>query len=253
MFFARQRVDVDTDARFGVEWAVTDRFAGSAQADEAFTLGGKDRALAGAIAGNRAVLTDELALTPGSLRFMKQVHGSAVVSVRGPSHDGLADPTCDAMVTDDPSIALAALVADCTPVLLWDATAGWVGAVHAGRAGMMTGVVGECVDHLRGRGANHLQALVGPSICGRCYEVPASMREQACEGQQAAYAVSWTGTPAIDVGAAVVAQLHARDVPVHWLPGCTRESPDLFSHRADAGSGRFAAVVRLHPRDTSSL
>ena len=59
--------------------------------------------------------------------------------------------------------------------------------------------------------------------------------------------VSWTGTPAIDVAAGVVAQLRGLDVAVHWVPGCTRESADLYSYRRDKVTGRFAGVVRLLP------
>jgi copper oxidase (laccase) domain-containing protein len=57
--------------------------------------------------------------------------------------------------------------------------------------------------------------------------------------------VSWTGTPAIDVAAGVVDQLTALGIRVTWVPGCTRESPDLFSYRRDGTTRRFAGVVRL--------
>ncbi|MGB3685909.1 MAG: polyphenol oxidase family protein [Ornithinimicrobium sp.] len=248
MFLARERVGGGPDARFDIEWAVTDRFGSAVGGTNPFTLGGRHPAHAEVIAANRAELARELGLSPSGLRFMRQVHGCDVAIVHGPSRDVADDPTCDAMVTSDPSIALAVLVADCTPILLWDAAAGWVGAVHAGRAGFVGGAVASCVARLRGDGANDLHALVGPSICGRCYEVPAKMREQASTVQRSAYAMSWTGTPAIDVAAGVIAQLRDLTVPVCWLPGCTRESDELFSHRANAHAGRFAAVVRLHER-----
>ena len=98
-------------------------------------------------------------------------------------------------------------------------------------------------------GARRLEAVVGPSVCPRCYEVPAQLRDEAAALTPAAAAVSWTGTPAIDVASAVVQQLADSDLEVslRWLPGCTRERDDLYSYRRDGTTGRFAGVVRLLP------
>lgn len=232
------------DAAYGVHWAVTDRFGGSSNGRKAeFNLGLGVGDQASSVAANRALLAAEFAVEPESLRFMRQHHGRVIVAVpeSGPAHE----PDCDAIVTDDPCLALAVLVADCTPVLLLDRVNGWIAAAHAGRVGMSEGVVEDAVTMLRDRGADHLEAVVGPSICGRCYEVPRPLREDAARRSPAAHAVSWSGTPAIDVAAGVVQQLHRHQVAVRWLPGCTRESPDLYSHRDDPQTGRFAAVVRL--------
>ncbi|MGB3827592.1 MAG: polyphenol oxidase family protein [Ornithinimicrobium sp.] len=223
---------------------MTDRFGGvSLGAHATFNLGAGVNDSADAVAQNRAVLAEQFAVAPSALRFMKQEHGTRT-RVLGGSRAG-STPACDAIITSDPTLALAVLVADCTPVLLLDRSAGWVGAVHAGRAGMNAGVVAHAVEALRERGATDLQAVVGPSICARCYEVPAAMRAQAAVQHPSAYAVSWSGSPAIDVAGAVVEQLHTQRIPVRWLPGCTRELPELYSHRGDPHTGRFAAVVRL--------
>jgi copper oxidase (laccase) domain-containing protein len=71
------------------------------------------------------------------------------------------------------------------------------------------------------------------------------MRDAASQVAPEACTVSWTGTPAIDVAAGVVAQLRANGVAVQWVPGCTRESPHLFSYRRDGRTGRFAGVVQV--------
>ncbi|MGC1206564.1 MAG: polyphenol oxidase family protein [Ornithinimicrobium sp.] len=242
---------------YGVDWAVTDRFDGASTGiHAAFNLGAGVDDLPEVVSRNRAILAAEFGVESGSLCFMRQEHGTHVhvVGAAGGGHQDAVDldgaAACDGIVTNDPDVALAVLVADCTPVLLFDRRAGWVGAVHAGRVGMTEGVVLAAVQTLRQRGADDLQALVGPSICARCYEVPLDMRTRIAARHPAAHAVSWSGTPAIDVAGAVVDQLNSERVPVHWLPGCTRESPDLYSHRGythgnDPHTGRFAAVVRL--------
>ncbi len=71
------------------------------------------------------------------------------------------------------------------------------------------------------------------------------MRAEAARISPVASAVSWQGTPAIDIAAAVVDQLRAKSVAVQWIAGCSRESDELFSYRRNAHTGRFAGVVRL--------
>ena len=171
---------------------------------------------------------------------LDQVHGAEVAHVR---EKPAVAPTADALVTDVADLALMVLVADCTPVLLADAEAGVVGAAHAGRPGMVAGVVPATVEAMRELGARRIHAVVGPSVCGRCYEVPAQMRDVAAERSPASRAVTWAGTPAIDVAAGVVEQLADLDVPVRWVPGCTREDDDLFSYRRDGRTGRTAGVI----------
>ncbi len=78
-----------------------------------------------------------------------------------------------------------------------------------------------------------------------CYEVPEAMVEQAARISPVAAAMSWQGTPAIDVAAAVVDQLRARSVAVQWISGCSRESEELFSYRRQPRTGRSAGFVRL--------
>ncbi len=173
------------------------------------------------------------------IAYMDQCHGAEVAVL-----DAVPDvaPQCDALVTTSPDLALAVLVADCVPVLL-ASPEGVVAAVHAGRPGMVAGVVPAAVAAMRDLGARTVDAVVGPSVCGRCYEVPAAMRETAAAVQPVSATVSWTGTPAVDVSAGVVAQLHDLEVAVTWVPGCTRESADLYSYRASGTTGRFAGVV----------
>jgi YfiH family protein len=177
------------------------------------------------------------------LLFLQQVHGTEVAEATGP-WVGEA-PTADGVVSRTTELALAVLVADCVPVLLHDVRAGVVGAVHAGRPGMLGGILPRALDEMRRLGADRVSAVVGPSVCGRCYEVPADMARDAAGAVPSSAARSWTGTPAIDVGAGVVEQLHAEGVPVDWVPGCTREHEDLYSYRRDGVTGRFAGVIAL--------
>lgn len=200
-----------------------------------------------AVENNRRALGQQLGVGPAELIFMNQVHGAQVVVADGP-WAGEA-PDADAVVTATPGLALAVLVADCTPVLLADQDAGVIGAVHAGRPGLLAGVVPAAVCAARDLGARGLRAVVGPSVCGRCYEVPAPMRDEVASVSPVAATVSWIGTPALDVAAGVVDQLVNLDVTVTWVPGCTRESAHFYSYRRTPRTGRFAGVVRMWTRE----
>jgi YfiH family protein len=176
---------------------------------------------------------------------MQQVHGAEVVHVRA-DDDPAERPTCDGLVTDTADVVLMVRVADCVPVLLADLDNRLVGAVHAGRPGLAAGVVPKAVEGLRARGADQLAAWLGPHVCGACYEVPEELQAQvAAVVPESRSTTSW-GTPALDIGAGVRAQLDTAGVTVHDVARCTRESPDLYSYRRDgAGAGRQAGLVRL--------
>ncbi len=225
--------------------AFTDRHDGTSEGEfDSLNLGGHVGDDPDAVRSNRLQVAESLGLPGERLLFMAQCHGSDVVVVDGP-WGAQGPPPADAVVTATPGLALAALVADCTPVLLADVGRGVIAAVHAGRPGMTAGVVGATVARMRELGARYISATVGPSICGRCYEVPEQMRAAAAQVAPESVTVSWTGTPAIDVAAGVVAQLVANDIAVQWIPGCAREDDQLFSYRRDGRTGRYAGIVAL--------
>jgi polyphenol oxidase len=194
-----------------------------------------------AMAANRALL-DGLAGAP--VVYMAQTHGNTVARVTSPG----AHPDADAIVTLEPGLALAVLVADCVPILLHDQGTGAVAAVHAGRAGVVLGIVGNAVRAMREAGAARsgtISAAIGPSICGRCYEVPEEMREEVAAVTAEAWAETSWGTPSLDLRAAVRAQLREVGIGEVTENGrCTFEDPDLYSHRRDGATGRIAGVVR---------
>ena len=253
MFTWRERLDPTGDG-YGVEWAVTDRHGGASQDPySSFNLGNHVGDLPEAVETNRHRLAHELGLRGADLRLMDQQHGCTVALTPGTGDAAVASPVsappADALVTDRTDEALVVLVADCVPLLLVDRTEGLAAAVHAGRPGLLAGVVPAALQALGELGARRLEAVVGPSVCPRCYEVPAHLRDEAAALTPAAAAVSWTGTPAIDVASGVVQQLADSDLEVslRWLTGCTRERDDLYSYRRDGTTGRFAGVVRLLP------
>jgi YfiH family protein len=226
----------------GARFAISDRTGGVSRAPyDALNLAGHVGDEPGAVAENRRRLA--AALDVERVAWMDQVHGRDVERVEEPVHP---PPRADALVTTTRGLALAVLVADCTPVLAADPAAGVVGVAHAGRQGLAAGIVPALIAAMRDLGAERIAARVGPSVCGRCYPVPLAMREQVAAVSPEARSVARDGQPSLAIAAGVVAQLTAAGAQVDWLPGCSAEDPRLFSYRRDAGvSGRYAGIAVL--------
>ncbi|WP_460460761.1 peptidoglycan editing factor PgeF [Angustibacter peucedani] len=225
-----------------VHLAFTDRRGGRSRAPyEGLNLGAHVGDDAVDVAANRADVAGAVGIDPARLVVASQVHGREVVQVDAP-FDG-PPPEADAMVTTAPGLALAVLVADCVPVLLAAPAEGVVAVAHAGRPGMAVVVVLAAVAAMRDLGVREVVARLAPSVCPRCYEVPLALREEVAAVAPASRSVTWTGTPALDVAAGVLAQLADLGVAARQLPGCTVERPDLFSYRRDGRTGRFAGLV----------
>lgn len=236
----------------GAHFAFTDRWGGvSAAPYESLNLGGAVGDDPAAVRANRALAAEALGLDPARVVWMNQVHGKDVVVVDGPWGDA-RPPAADAVVTGRRALALAVLTADCVPVLLADPAAPVVAAAHAGRPGLVAGVVPAVVEAMVALGARpeRITAVTGPSVCGGCYEVPAVMRAEVAALVPEAHATTRWGTPAVDVAAGVHAQLLRAGVTGAERSGvCTRESADHFSYRRERTTGRLAGYVWLGPQE----
>jgi|SRR5581483_8126565 len=240
--------------RTRVRRVVTTRAGGASRAPyDSFNLSAGVGDDPRAVERNRRRLAAAAGLTADTVRWMRQVHGTGVAVVEGPGrglddsvggdHDGV-----DAMVTDRPGIALAVLAADCVPVLLADAAAGVLGAAHAGRVGAAAGVLTSTLEAMIRLGARpeRIEALLGPAVCGGCYEVPEAMRAEVEARLPGSACRTGSGTPGLDLRAGLRAQLSALGVRrLDTDPRCTVEDPTLYSHRRDGRTGRLAAITWL--------
>ncbi len=226
-----------------VDLAFTDRYDGvSAVPFDSLNLalvGDDDPA---AVERNLALLLEDFA--PGAgLADMEQVHGHTVVEAGGPREQ------CDALVTDRPDVVLMVRVADCVPVLLADPDAGVLGAAHAGRQGLVEGVVEACVARMRDLGADQVEAWVGPHICGACYEVPEALQHEVAALEPASR---------VDDVVGHARPRHrrrgARPARAGRRRGARRRPAARWSRRTSTptaatgpAAGRLAGVIRMRP------
>jgi purine-nucleoside/S-methyl-5'-thioadenosine phosphorylase / adenosine deaminase len=209
-----------------------------------------------AVASNRDLVLRALGPGVRRLAWLRQVHGTAVLRVTDlpgitqPAAAGQA-PQADALCTDVPGIALGVLGADCAPVLIADPVARVVGAAHAGRPGMAAGVAAALIAAMTRAGAEvtRMHAVIGPAICGRCYEVPAGMRAEVDAAAPGSACTTRNGTAGIDLRAGLRGLLARHGVAeIADDARCTAESAELYSYRRDGRTGRFAGLIWLTPR-----
>ena len=189
------------------------------------------------VVGNRALVSAKF----GSTQYMNQVHVNRVAIIEEVTDEV---PTADALVTGIPGITLAVMVADCIPLLLKSKDA--VAAVHVGRKGLLNRVAEKAIDVMREISDAQISAIIGPAICGKCYEVsPEIFREVTASHPESASRTA-ANTPSLDLVAALISDLQSLGIrEIDNQSRCTLESEDLYSYRRDGATGRQAGLVWL--------
>ncbi len=207
------------------------------------------------VAENFRILADAVGFAPENLVLTWQIHTDIVRVVTKADHKGLDHhdyPQCDALVTNDPGTALVIFTADCTPILLWDAQIGAVGAAHAGWRGTAADIAGKTVQAMCaafGCDPANIRAAIGPNIGPCCFEtdreVPDAMR--ATYGQAAENAIRAAGAKYYvnlkEINALALRRAGVKHVEIST--DCTMCQHDRFwSHRYTQGlRGSQGAII----------
>ena len=176
----------------------------------------------------------------GPTQYMNQVHGDRIAVIEEVTDE---TPTADALVTGIPGISLAVMVADCIPLLLTAREA--VAAVHVGRRGLSNEITGKTIALMRDMGASQITAIIGPAICGKCYEVSEDVYQEVITSHPFAESRTPQGTFALDLPAALRSVLSDEGIAIVNQFECTVENQELFSYRRDGVTGRQAGIISL--------
>jgi YfiH family protein len=185
---------------------------------------------------NREIVAQQF----GPTQYMNQVHGNRIALIEQVTDEV---PTADALVTGIPGISLAVMVADCIPLLLQSKES--IAAVHVGRRGLVNDVARASIELMREMGATQITALIGPAICGRCYEVSEDVYQEVVDLHPVAASLTSNGTFSLDLPAALRAVLNDEGVEVRDESICTVESDEHFSYRRDGVTGRQIGIISL--------
>lgn len=188
------------------------------------------------VTANRRIFATSAGFDPDRAVWMKQIH-SADVRYLSSVPDGVLE--CDGLVTDVKGLALCVKTADCAPILLCDAVAGVVGAVHAGWRGTVSGIAAECVRVMESRGAKaeNISAAIGPCIRKCCYAIdePFVLAVREAVGDELCEKYVQNGFADIaGLNAEMLKNVGVNDVYV--VDACTCCNPErFFSHRYSHG------------------
>ena len=205
-------------------------------------------------------LSEELSLPEGRLFHPLQVHGAKVQKV---TEDMAGDGTtrapsveADGAVTNVPGLALCLIQSDCAPVYFYDPEKRAAGICHSGRKGTQLHIAAEVIKTMKeayGTDPEDIFCVIGPHICGKCYEVGKDVAEEfaACfpEEIKKRAVLTENGRITLDLSAAIRSDLTTagvREDRILRIKECTYENRQLFSYRRGDGvrSDLSAIVVR---------
>lgn len=119
---------------------------------------------------NRKLFFDALGIPEDNIAWSKLVHSNKVLVADTP----IKGEDCDAVITNKPNVFACVSIADCTPVLIYDAKQKAVAAIHAGWRGTAANIVTETLkamqSHYGTKGEDCL-AFIGACISEQNFEV----------------------------------------------------------------------------------
>ena len=103
----------------------------------------------------------------------------------------------------------------------------------------MNQVALKAVSLMKQLGADQIRGVVGPHICGECYEVDSQTYADVCS----TYPATDQKSNYLNLYQGLEEQLG--DITLENLNLCTKENSGYFSHRANAEPGRQVGVISL--------
>ena len=209
------------------------------------------------VSENRGLVADRLGVARDHLVTGYQVHSPLALAIDAPL-EREALPKVDALVTDQPGLAVAVLTADCGPLLFADAKAGVVAAAHAGWRGAFEGVIEATLATMMEKGAHkaNITAILGPTISLANYEVDDDFKDRFIERNP-----NWgrffhegkrKGHKQFDLPSFILSRLEEAEIGAAInLDRCTYAEDDQFfsyrrsTHRKEADYGRQISAIAL--------
>ncbi len=259
--------------QFPLTHGVTYRYGGISEGSfDSFNMGLHVGDAPEMVEENRKRLAQVLGVDSHRLTCGEQVHGVGVTRVtqelvgRGAFSWDDSIPDSDAIHTNLVNVPLLLLVADCVPVLIYDAVHHAVAVVHAGWRGAIAHIVERTMDSMHdayGTLPSDCYLFIGPSIGADSFEVSEEIGEQFRQDMhtlglsQVDQVVRYiqrdgqiTATPHVDLKGYIASCVVQKGVPLEQVSVSstdTMTTDGCYSYRRDQGrTGRMAmfAVLR---------
>lgn len=202
----------------------------------------------------RNATTDYINTLPVVPKWLKQVHGTAVICVE---ESNIELPEADAAVSFVPHQACVVRTADCLPILLCDINGTQVAAIHAGWRGLSAGIIARTCEQLPAL-ASKLLVWLGPAIGPAMFEVGTEVRDNFLQHGWGLRQINMAFKPVFVAGEQkyladlyCLASLNLQDQGIlseHIFGGqyCTYSDPQRFySYRRSKDTGRMSSLIWL--------
>ncbi len=208
---------------------------------------------------NRRRIFNALQLPVSSQFSVWLVHSNQILVSRKPKHIEEPFLRVDGILTDQNSVTLTMLFADCVPIYFYDPTIPAIGIVHAGWLGTIKKIAASAVEKMIaefGSKPDHIWAGIGPSIGPDHFEVKedvVSRFEKVFKNDTDLLVKRKDNRTWLDLWAANQLVLNHAGVSNVEISGCCTacDTARWFSHRAENGkTGRFMGVLSLERTDT---
>ena len=236
----------------GVRIAFTGRLGGVSTGDyAALNIGDAVGDDFDAVAENRERLFRAIGADALPVIVPKQVHGTAIVDVRGADDikraQRAAASGADAVIVEVAGVSAMLAYADCLPLIIVSPSARFA-VVHAGWRGAVAHIARKAAEALSacdGLPSSGYNAYIGAHIGVECFEVGEEVSERFLT-EFGKYAVAPSGN--VDLSCAVACDLVAAGLDASRIFDaeiCTMCNSDrYYSYRASSGRcGRHAAIV----------
>jgi len=181
---------------------------------------------------NREILKKMIGIR--DIVFMNQIHSNIIKIAK---KDKIYK--CDALITDKKDVALAVMVADCIPILLYSDNL--IAAVHAGRSGTFLKIAQKCALKMKKMGAKEIKAVFGPSIRSCCYEVGEEIIDIVEENFGKKYIINNSFLDIVSMNIDQLKDVGVNDIKI--INTCTCCDERYYSYRREKKTGRFVGVI----------
>lgn len=203
---------------------------------------------------DRELFCQRLQIQAVDLVTPEQIHSGNIILVseemkgRGALRRDNAVARADGMIVKERGIPLGVQTADCASVILYDPQKHSAGIAHVGWRGLYAGLPGKMVAAFTNNflcRPKDIRVGLGPMIRKCCYEVGWEMASYFT-----GYVATRNGKNHLDLGGAIVADLHAMGVPKNHIEDCgvctSCQNDRFFSYRREGNlTGRMLSVIML--------
>lgn len=208
---------------------------------------------------NREILAKELNVPLNSWVLADQIHGNNVEVVddsdcgKGSYKLNDAIRNTDGLITNKPNILIAALFADCVPLFFLAKKNLTFAISHAGWKGTVGNIAAKTIQAFQNQSIplEEIEVVIGPSICGQCYEVSEQVIKHVPDTYSSVYSrldsSYFLNLKELNYAQLIEAGIQSSNIYVSKY--CTAHDSQFFSHRRDDNkTGRMIGFITSQKR-----